>query len=402
MHSPTLLLLTLILTGLMACVLGAFAFFNRSIRGMPYWAASYGCGFILCLALLLRSSTPGLASVLLTQALMFGLAYLNYAGAHTYMQRPGRLYGAGIAGLLLMLGLMAALTVLYPQPALRVGIASAVSGTLFLMGAHCVARGRLGMHPARYAYALASGMHGAFMVLRPWGFVTEGQGVWLVNQAVSIPGLIILESIVSLVLMAFGVLMLANEQTQTAIKHLADRDALTGVFNRRAFMVHFDKAAQLSRRRKTSLAILAVDLDHFKRINDTWGHKQGDDGLLHFVKVAQHCLRNTDLIGRIGGEEFAVILPDTPLDEAALVAERLRTGLMAAALPAGEQEVMTITASIGVTPCGRDEPPELALQRADQAMYQAKRNGRNQVYILPAPSLHEQGNPDAHSPDPPR
>jgi diguanylate cyclase (GGDEF)-like protein len=130
---------------------------------------------------------------------------------------------------------------------------------------------------------------------------------------------------------------------------------------------------------------MLIDLDHFKRINDTWGHSAGDDALRHFVAIAQRCMRVQDTMGRLGGEEFAVLLPRASAEQAQSVAERLRGLLADHPLRLGADERVALTASIGVTLLRPGESPDVALGRADQAMYQAKSEGRNRVVSMLTP-----------------
>ena len=104
-------------------------------------------------------------------------------------------------------------------------------------------------------------------------------------------------------------------------------DPLTNVFNRRAFLTLLDKAISNAQRTQTTLPVLVMDLDHFKKVNDSWGHRAGDDVLRHFVMLAQRCLRKEDVMGRLGGEEFAIFLPNAGAGGAIAVAERLRVPL---------------------------------------------------------------------------
>jgi diguanylate cyclase (GGDEF)-like protein len=126
-------------------------------------------------------------------------------------------------------------------------------------------------------------------------------------------------------------------------------------------------------------ALLMLDLDHFKRVNDTWGHAIGDKILRHFTVLAQEHLRGTDLLGRLGGEEFAVLLPGTDLTGAVGLAERLRHHVASSPVSVASEDI-TYTVSIGVTMINlQDMSPDDALARSDEALYRAKTGGRNRV-----------------------
>ncbi len=371
-------------------VLYAVWHFNRRIPGLRLWTLSYLCGFLFSLVLMLREQMSEAVAVLLAQSLVGLMGYLCLLGARAYMGRE-RLwhgYGAGAIGLMVIASVY--LTVVQPAFGVRFLMNSWGSAVFYLLTAGTLARGGPQTYPARYLLALAASAHALFLLLRPLVF---GLGQALDPAAdliLALPQLIVLESIVAMVLMAFGILILTNEFTTTALRHLAEVDPLTSVFNRRAFLTLLDKAISQARRNQTGLHVLVIDLDHFKRINDTWGHQCGDDVLRHFVGVATACLRNEDVLGRLGGEEFAIVLPGTDAQGAGAVAERLRALVVRQPMLA-EHGPIALTVSVGVAPYLMGESSGAVLQRADQAMYRAKQLGRNQVYLQEAPDTASVG-----------
>ena len=165
------------------------------------------------------------------------------------------------------------------------------------------------------------------------------------------------------------------------LRRLATTDALTGLANRRHFMERASHELLRARRYGQPVSMLVLDLDHFKLINDTHGHATGDDALKHFSRVCRDQLRVVDLPARLGGEEFAVLMPDTALEGAIEMAERLRATLESSpVVMAGES--ITVTTSIGVT-CAHAHELDVGtvLARADAALYAAKRGGRNRVEV---------------------
>jgi two-component system cell cycle response regulator len=124
---------------------------------------------------------------------------------------------------------------------------------------------------------------------------------------------------------------------------------------------------------------LMVDVDNFKRINDTRGHHAGDDALRALVVRLRESLRGTDLLGRLGGEEFGILLPETSLGQALRVAERLRRDVAALRVSADQGELFGFTVSLGVAQLAAEENFEAVMQRADRLLYQAKERGRNRV-----------------------
>lgn len=180
---------------------------------------------------------------------------------------------------------------------------------------------------------------------------------------------------------AHAELLLLNDR----LKHQAESDFLTGCMNRRRFDEELDQEIRRSQRQKYPLTLALMDLDHFKRINDSFGHLIGDAALQHFASVMRGHLRQTDRFARIGGEEFALLMPDTSPAAAIPLIERLRQCIADAPLPLASGASLTMTASIGVANlCFLDDHDAL-FQRADNAMYEAKSSGRNRAIFAPCP-----------------
>ncbi len=170
-------------------------------------------------------------------------------------------------------------------------------------------------------------------------------------------------------------LRLKNEE----LERLSIIDGLTGLVNRRHLMDTLDHEARRTRRSKHSFSILMVDVDHFKELNDTYGHQFGDEVLVRISSILTHTVREVDTAGRYGGEEFVLLLPDTDASGAQHAAERIRECLARGSISVRGQEI-SVTVSIGVAEFPRDgETAGTLLAAADGALYDAKRNGRNQV-----------------------
>ncbi|HEY9317848.1 MAG TPA: diguanylate cyclase [Achromobacter sp.] len=171
-----------------------------------------------------------------------------------------------------------------------------------------------------------------------------------------------------------------RKRAEFELRELAATDALTTLPNRRHFMSRI--AAELTRIKGhggLGSAVLMCDLDHFKHINDTWGHAIGDGVLQHFANMLRAQLRETDLVGRIGGEEFAVVLPDTDIENAHLFARNVQRQIADTPYLFGGRHI-PLTVSIGISALHtRDEDAELALSRSDRALYYAKQRGRNRI-----------------------
>lgn len=177
---------------------------------------------------------------------------------------------------------------------------------------------------------------------------------------------------------------LARQQLQEAnaqLHEIAIRDYLTGCFNRRHFYTLAEPELARARRHDTALSLLIFDLDHFKQVNDTHGHACGDALLCQTVEVIQGRLRISDTLARIGGEEFVVLLPETELEQARLLAERLRQAMAEHHFEHAGQRI-AVTASWGVAAARPDDTDiDMLLDRADRALYMAKKDGRNRVSL---------------------
>lgn len=173
-----------------------------------------------------------------------------------------------------------------------------------------------------------------------------------------------------------------RKRMEAELRELAATDALTGLPNRRHFMLQLgSELARVQRQPSLKSALLMLDLDHFKLVNDTYGHGVGDAVLRHFAELAGNEMRKVDTLGRLGGEEFAILLPDTDLPGAQFVAERLRQRLEASAfLSKGQPVALTVSVGIGLIDPA-DHSVEAVLARCDQALYVAKRKGRNRVEL---------------------
>jgi diguanylate cyclase (GGDEF)-like protein len=174
---------------------------------------------------------------------------------------------------------------------------------------------------------------------------------------------------------------LALENALARIQEIATRDELTGLPNRRTMMGVLQDHALRRTRGGVAFYVAMVDLDHFKNVNDTFGHAVGDEALRAFAAQAQSLLRNTDVIGRWGGEEFLLVLPESPPGEPTVGVERLRAQLAGIAVCAAVPE-LRVSFSAGFTRYREGEPVGQAIERADHALYEAKSTGRNRTVVL--------------------
>jgi diguanylate cyclase (GGDEF)-like protein len=185
-----------------------------------------------------------------------------------------------------------------------------------------------------------------------------------------------------LILVVVGTLILGSQVTPLAsrLRRLATLDGLTGTLNRATYMRMSEHEMEVARRRRQAVSIVMLDADHFKKVNDTYGHDVGDEVLKLLSATCRSTLRAVDVIGRLGGEEFALTLPDTTPDGARLVAERLRQRIAALEVSTKKGKLQ-FTVSIGVATGLGDGDVAAMLKAADDALYQAKRTGRNKVVL---------------------
>ena len=174
---------------------------------------------------------------------------------------------------------------------------------------------------------------------------------------------------------------LREKERQDLLEKWATTDPLTDLFNRRHFFELAERELERSRRLKSELSFIMLDIDFFKRVNDKFGHLTGDNALITLSKILKDALRKVDFCCRFGGEEFVLCLPDTPSQGAWEVAERIRTQVACTPLQTEDGQEVYIQVSLGIASSKREHNVEIILKRADEALYQAKESGRNQTKV---------------------
>jgi len=257
-----------------------------------------------------------------------------------------------------------------------------ITATLYLWTAYDLyryARHTLGLRfPALLAVPLLlAGLNAAGRALRtafkPEALATEIAA----NSTLNVGTAMVIVALIAMLHATLMALVVARliQQLHWRARH----DGLTGLLNRRAMQEAIDQQLSRSRRGGDTFAVVMLDIDHFKVINDRHGHDAGDQALVHTAALLQRSVRAVDRVGRFGGEEFIVLLPGVGLAQAAETAEALRSRLAAQGLQR-EGEPLALSASFGVAEWnGPAEEPSRLLMRADEALYRAKRAGRNQV-----------------------
>jgi diguanylate cyclase (GGDEF)-like protein len=352
---------------------------NTAIHAVAWWGFAHLIRAASVVLFGMYGQAPDLITIDLANAMLFTAFAVTWTGARVFDGRPVEPVYL-VTGAVLWL-LVCRLPVLADALDARSLIASGIITAYTWLTAYEFWRGRTEQLVSRWPAIFMLFAHGALFLLRtplasmlPWSPGNNMFGsVWLTVLS--------FEALLFTISVAFILLAMAKERTELRHRTAAMVDPLTGIANRRAFL---QDAALLAKRHSNNprpTAVLLIDLDHFKSINDRFGHALGDRVLEIFTDAASHAIRSTDLIGRLGGEEFAAVLYDTGCDKAVAVAERIRESFAQASQEVDGRPVCA-TVSIGLVHCQEAvlDVPEL-LAQADQALYFAKEHGRNRVEV---------------------
>ena len=348
------------------------------VRGLLIQPFAYGLFAV-------RELVPEWLTIVVANVLLItAFAHLIQA-IREYSRAPDRsLFFFGIV----LLTIVGELIFTYTWPSLhaRVIFISTIISALALFGISALCRKNEPITRPEYLVATMFGVAVLIMLVRM--ATTPSSGMTLITSSSVMQGIVFTYASLMPVIATSGFLLMCGERMNKDLARLATLDPLTGVFNRRTMTELANQAIAASKRQGRPLSLLILDIDHFKRINDQFGHEAGDLALCRFVELLEEAIRGADVIARIGGEEFVIILPDA--NEAAAIAlaervlERLRdSGFMISGWP------VPLQASIGVGTLGPAiSDLETLLREADRAMYEAKHSGRNRV--VAASQLHEQ------------
>ena len=371
---PTLMTMGSFISACAGLVLLVAWWQNRTIPALAVWAASdiiMGAG-ILCFALASISQ----------QAIWSLLGGGFVAVAPGLMWKAARALDAKPAPILLVL---AGVVIVVGGGAIPVSrdvaslLSEAISAAYALAGAVTLWSGRRERLPARWPLVALMALHGAVLLVGAISTLSGGAPSGAAPPVLSPFGLIHFESNIFAIGTAVFVLALINERKELASQAAAKIDGLTGIFNRAAFMESATRAVERCYRDEAPVSVIMFDLDFFKGINDTHGHAVGDGVIRKFCEVAAKTMRPHDLIGRMGGEEFAVAMPGSGAEAAHALAERIRATFVDQCRFIDDREVAA-TVSGGVsTSETADHSLSAMLEYADIALYRAKAAGRNRV-----------------------
>ena len=324
-------------------------------------------------------SVPDLVSIDLADAILFCSYAVTWTGARVFDGRKP-LPGSLIAGAALWL-LASQLPGLAAATAIRTMLSATIIAAFIWLTAYEFWRGRGERLVSRWPAIFIMFAHGSVFLLRtPLSAVLA----WTPSDhALASAWLTVIsaEALLATISGAFILLAMAKERTELRHKTAALVDSLTGLANRRAFLADAGDLIRHQASRDRPVAVFMIDLDRFKSINDRFGHSVGDHVLRIFAETARANVRSTDLVGRLGGEEFAVVIADACRDNAFAVGDRIRLAFAAAAAVIGGVAVKA-TASIGVSIIQDPEQDVTTLlDQADEALYRAKSFGRNRVVV---------------------
>jgi diguanylate cyclase (GGDEF)-like protein len=383
-HSLSLDISTLYLVAtFVAAMLGALLLFfwrQEKIEALGWWGAAYLLGAASIALWIAGGDNLGLGLLLAVNAVGFIACGLVWDAARVFHGRAPNVIGV-VAGAVVWLAAMLLIDPLPIRTRLMLG-AGIVAVYAALTAAELWRERRKSMR-SRWPALFVPVLHGAVLMLPiVLGDVLDSDanphaGLWVAVFAA--------ELVFYAIGTVFVIFMLVSERTLAVHKTAASVDPLTGLLNRRGFAEATARMIEREAKAGRSITVMIFDLDHFKSVNDSHGHGAGDDVLKVFANTAAGALRITDLLGRVGGEEFAALLP-CAMDEALLAAERVRAAFEQSGVMIDDVPLAT-TVSIGVAGGPANTELDVLMASADTALYRAKRGGRNRVEAVPEEPL---------------
>jgi diguanylate cyclase (GGDEF)-like protein len=370
----TLIIIATCITALLGLLLLS-AWAQERIRALAWWGTAYLIGGFSVAIWSIENAISLPLPVGSASALLFVACGMIWSAARIFHGRPV-LWVAMFTGAIIWLA-----AYLMPEfaqrPAVRIVLSSLIVATYTFLTAAELWRERRKTSLRRWPAVLVPMMHGAvFLVPIPLASLRPGDA-GLAGLASGWMAVFALETMLYVVGTAFIVLVLAKERTVRIQRDAASTDELTGILNRRGFYAGAQNLVARQAKCGGPVSLLMFDLDHFKSVNDRFGHAIGDETLSVFAATAAHSLRASDVVARFGGEEFVAILPGS-MSEAKTVAERVRTAFEAAAGTIAGHPVAA-TVSVGAASAAGGADVATLLTAADKALYEAKAKGRNRV-----------------------
>lgn len=374
---PTMLLMTAAASAAMALSMAVVQSQRR--EGMGLWALALVLHTATYVLFTLRGTAPGWASVVLANTLLAGTFALALAAVHQFRGLALPWWRMGLP----VLAMAVSFTHFIDDYRACVIVAGVLLPLQAGMALWSLWRPRPPAQPHGALLLTAGlGLQGLLLALRALLVATDRISVQGLTRADGMQSLVFLSAFVVVILASLGFILMTKDRADADNRYFAAHDPLTGLANRRALMQAAQRDLAHAVRAHQPYAVLMVDIDHFKAVNDGHGHQAGDLALCHVARLLHARLRAQDMVGRYGGEEFLVLLPGTAPQDAVALAESLRSAVEHAPC-VHEGRNIALTVSVGV--CGgrprRAEGWELMLRCADQALYAAKAGGRNRVEV---------------------
>ena len=347
---------------------------QRSDQPLAQWGLAFVMAAVAVALIAARRHIPDVWSIFVANAILSAAYGLMWKGVRTFEGRPTRAVYV-LAGSLIWI-LACAIPAFYALPTARAALVMAIGVTYSLLAASEFWRGRRELLISRWPIIILLVAHALTLPLRiPLAPSLDGSS----TVPVDLLAFVLFESVLFCMCAAYFLASMTKERVALRYRRTSLLDPLTAVPNRRAFLKQAARIIERSGVSRGSVALLLFDLDRFKNVNDQYGHAAGDDALIAFCRVATGQLRPTDLFARLGGEEFACLLPDTSRPDALAVAERVRAAFEGTTHAAGEV-LFRLTVSVGMAVSDRSniDLPSLIVT-ADRALYSAKQQGRNRV-----------------------
>jgi diguanylate cyclase (GGDEF)-like protein len=374
LDTPTLFVVSLCITGLLGLLLLVLWMQDQSMRALGWWAAAYLIGGSAVAWWVMEPFVAWPLARDVGTALMFLACGMIWSGARMFHGRSA-LFVATVAGAIIWL-MGAQLRVVAETGALRIALSCIVTSAYVLLTAIELKRERRQSERARMPALTIPVLHGLIFLSPVLIIEVLPNGLHDLNRQWF--ALFALLALIYVVAAAFVVVVMVKERNASIFRTAAFTDPLTGSLNRRGF---FEEAVRIIReqaKKGEAVAVLMFDLDHFKSINDRFGHATGDEALRVFAGVLTTNMRADDVTARLGGEEFAAIIPGG-VEAARGVAERVRQAFVAAGdYIDGHRMAATVSIGVATAPARLCDLSEL-MARADRALYRAKTSGRNRV-----------------------
>lgn len=395
-HVPTMLVMVIASFVMMAVAMAVVAW-GRRHDGLLHWSVALLVNAVGHTLLLLRGQIPDVISIVGANGMLSGSLALLLAAIFQFQGRSAR-WMLLLLPPVLVVCLIALLADDFTE---RVALVGTVLGLQSLWAAGAIVRYRRStVGRGQWLVVVGLGAEAVVLLSRAFGAMVHTEAADGILDSSAVQTLTFLTTFSVVLVSSLGFIFMLRDRADENNRVMAARDPLTGVANRRSLVASLDRDVARALRTHESIAVMMVDIDHFKHVNDIYGHPVGDQVLCSVVNVLRERVRAQDLVGRYGGEEFMVVLPDTGLAGAEQLARALcravadsRCHVSAADVPGSAPGGVDIEVTVSIGVYGgqleQGDSWDLLIAAADRALYQAKENGRNRVEV--ATSLRSPG-----------